>query len=786
MAVPFSPAMVTAPVDDLMEVSTDMNKETIGASDDIDIDIDIEGEAYGGNEDENMGEGEVSVPCKDDDEMADGDLPEEDEMIDDVIDYDHKEDEILSANDEELCDAEDVDAQKGYAPEFDSTLFTTETASAEIKHRSIMQETEQPVEEATAVDGSFTGQVEQGIQDDHSVNDGLEAHKAESQKQASTITEGDELTFKLETAEQASKGQQEQQLGASSREESEAAPYSLAQQENSSDNKEDTSGQVFDQLASDPLESKLLQEGSQELTEVAVGATVGSDAEKVVSSESTTLLQDDSKTEAAEHHTDIAVNASADDGNDFHYQAIVKCQESDMALFPPSHGESETKTYLLSDETLARGTLKAMLQSCRTVLGETVEESEELKLSIPSLGLKYSESLEASSEVSLAQLVDLYLQLQHNDGIENPEPLYLLLEMRQKMSYRLQALYEALNGGHGLSSISTQLDSSGSASEQLEEQPTLYENTEENLVSKHGWHINQEDMAPLEHSIYGAEEDYEPGTPNDAPSQSESSGLDHFDFNSPRHTQRVNRVAGFPSVADSLNNQASAFRAPRAGLAPDAIDSHSTEEGNIIIDKASTEDSLDSLSDTTAIVEPAVYLNTESSEELEDSHPTTNSYSDSYQTEGGNPSDSTHLQQTHFGEDEAADPPLPPELEDDLDDFDDSLEPQGLESSGAVSSVTIVNDTTSTSTIQGDQPEKASENEEANDEITYEDNDDIESIIVPPLEDESNTVIGSTSSTSPGSLKRQRSAVGGDEADNLDPSLQPQPDAKRIRSNEEP
>ena len=71
---------------------------------------------------------------------------------------------------------------------------------------------------------------------------------------------------------------------------------------------------------------------------------------------------------------------------------IVMYQDEEVSLFPPWTDDTESApAYLLSNESLAHGGALNLLSACREVLAESVDELEELEISIPDLGLKINE-----------------------------------------------------------------------------------------------------------------------------------------------------------------------------------------------------------------------------------------------------------------------------------------------------------------------------------------------------------------------------------------------------------
>lgn len=57
------------------------------------------------------------------------------------------------------------------------------------------------------------------------------------------------------------------------------------------------------------------------------------------------------------------------------------------------------------------------------------------------------------SQVTIEQVLDLYLGLLHNDGSDSPEALYLILDTKPTFQTQVTKLQDALAQGHGLSSL---------------------------------------------------------------------------------------------------------------------------------------------------------------------------------------------------------------------------------------------------------------------------------------------------------------------------------------------
>ncbi|KAF7595314.1 hypothetical protein BBP40_006563 [Aspergillus hancockii] len=154
------------------------------------------------------------------------------------------------------------------------------------------------------------------------------------------------------------------------------------------------------------------------------------------------------ETEPAEQHGqghDTTKDASL-------YPVKVYYQDNEISLFPPREGDS-SETFFLEDESLAYAPLGELFLSCRGVLQEHVGDNEVLVVDIDALNIQLTEDSLHVAKVTLYQIVDLYLQLCHNDGVDEPEPLYLTLSTKLTISAEVSDLLLAASEGKGLSEI---------------------------------------------------------------------------------------------------------------------------------------------------------------------------------------------------------------------------------------------------------------------------------------------------------------------------------------------
>ncbi|KAL3446991.1 hypothetical protein BJX65DRAFT_308348 [Aspergillus insuetus] len=130
----------------------------------------------------------------------------------------------------------------------------------------------------------------------------------------------------------------------------------------------------------------------------------------------------------------------------------VYYQENEMSLFPPREGDS-TETFFLENEGLAYGSFEKLFESCREVLQDHINENEVLVVDIDPLNIQISEDSRETDKITLKQIVDVYLHLCHNDGVEGSEALYLTLSTKLTITAELSDLFLAASEGKGLSEI---------------------------------------------------------------------------------------------------------------------------------------------------------------------------------------------------------------------------------------------------------------------------------------------------------------------------------------------
>ncbi|KAL4976977.1 hypothetical protein BDW66DRAFT_133585 [Aspergillus desertorum] len=134
------------------------------------------------------------------------------------------------------------------------------------------------------------------------------------------------------------------------------------------------------------------------------------------------------------------------------YPVKVYYQDNEISLFPPREGDA-SETFFLEDEGLAYESLGKLFGACREVLQNHITENEVLVIDVETLNFQVTEDSPETQNFTLKQIVDVYLQLCRNDGIEEPEALYFTLSTKLTLAAELSELLIAASEGKGLSEI---------------------------------------------------------------------------------------------------------------------------------------------------------------------------------------------------------------------------------------------------------------------------------------------------------------------------------------------
>ncbi|TID17885.1 conserved glutamic acid-rich protein [Venturia nashicola] len=155
------------------------------------------------------------------------------------------------------------------------------------------------------------------------------------------------------------------------------------------------------------------------------------------------------------------------------HTTVVDYEGAHISLFPPME-EDEADTFLLGDISLADKTLVDLFRACRQVLGDSIDDSLELEIYCEDLDLTIPEDSTDCMTTSFSQLVDVYVTLSRQDGIDHPEPFSIIMAKKPRWSSRLSTLYLAAAESKGLSAVQTD--------QSLEEYAEVDDEYEENCL----------------------------------------------------------------------------------------------------------------------------------------------------------------------------------------------------------------------------------------------------------------------------------------------------------------
>ncbi|KIW04892.1 hypothetical protein, variant 1 [Verruconis gallopava] len=132
-----------------------------------------------------------------------------------------------------------------------------------------------------------------------------------------------------------------------------------------------------------------------------------------------------------------------------HPVTIYYASSVEYSLFPTSEHD-DPNTFLLQNSSVASSTLIDFFRACRSVLDQDLNDDLELELYIDSLNLTIPEDSTHCRETSLAQIIEVYVELMRNAGFEDPPPLYVEMNVKDRLSAQLSSLFKAASEKKGL------------------------------------------------------------------------------------------------------------------------------------------------------------------------------------------------------------------------------------------------------------------------------------------------------------------------------------------------
>ncbi|KAL9035573.1 MAG: hypothetical protein Q9214_006517, partial [Letrouitia sp. 1 TL-2023] len=142
------------------------------------------------------------------------------------------------------------------------------------------------------------------------------------------------------------------------------------------------------------------------------------------------------------------------DKSDLH-PVLVNYQDNEISLFPPKNDRlDDSQTYFLQDERYAWDSLHDLLNACKAILEEDIEEYEELEITFQGLDLCINQSCVEATTTSLVEILDIHTQLHYQDNNnEDAPPLMINLSTKPQFSKRLEYLRETAAEGKGFSKL---------------------------------------------------------------------------------------------------------------------------------------------------------------------------------------------------------------------------------------------------------------------------------------------------------------------------------------------
>ena len=225
---------------------------------------------------------------------------------------------------------------------------------------------------------------------------------------------------------------------------------------------EQTVEPVATELGPDPdlldVETRHVQEQEHEENEEALVAS-GPARNDEQPLEDTTYFDSEAQqaVQPATHETEFDESLESHDADrvvqqsDLHPVRIVYLGQ-EMALFAPLDNQ-EAPAYFLQDSNMVYEPIDKLLQACREVLHDIIGHDDELVLDVPTMGLHICEDSKYASQITLAQVLEVFMMLNHNEKIEDVEPFYCNLSTRVSLGTQYAYLNSSAREGKMFSEI---------------------------------------------------------------------------------------------------------------------------------------------------------------------------------------------------------------------------------------------------------------------------------------------------------------------------------------------
>ena len=147
-----------------------------------------------------------------------------------------------------------------------------------------------------------------------------------------------------------------------------------------------------------------------------------------------------------DHPEEPTKSTDPDNPSSLVHPVTIVYLEDEMSLFPPLLADASS-VYFLSDSSLAAGPLDHLLAACREILDGTLDHHDELVLDVPALGLHICEDSKYAAQITMGQILEVYLRLCRNHAGLEAKPLTCHLSSR--VSLATQYAYLASAGSEG-------------------------------------------------------------------------------------------------------------------------------------------------------------------------------------------------------------------------------------------------------------------------------------------------------------------------------------------------
>lgn len=160
------------------------------------------------------------------------------------------------------------------------------------------------------------------------------------------------------------------------------------------------------------------------------------------------LAQQDENFEANEEEP----GSAQDDGALPMHPVTLNYDGAELWLFKVE--DSQDGEWLLEDESIASQPFVYLLHACRAQLGDDVNSETEIGIRFDNFhGLELYEDSTACACTSLKEFVDIYTTLHAQDGQMDPEPLYVTLQFRPRVSTLIGELKRAVQDQVGFTGL---------------------------------------------------------------------------------------------------------------------------------------------------------------------------------------------------------------------------------------------------------------------------------------------------------------------------------------------